>query len=200
MDVEVCARHGWAPRDLTRAYLSGGARLIQLRAKTMDSGAFLDLASSVAEDARAAGATIIINDRADIAVLAGAHGVHVGQEDLSPADVRRVTGDQPLVGFSTHTTEQIERALTEPVSYFAIGPVFSTVTKSTGYDAVGYDAVSHAAARGTSAGLPVVAIGGISLATAARVIAAGAASVAIITDLLTTDPEERVRQYLSALA
>jgi thiamine-phosphate pyrophosphorylase len=199
VDVEACDHLGWKPRDLARSYLAGGARLLQLRAKALPSGALFDLACALVEDANAADADIIVNDRADIAVLAGATGVHVGQEDLSPADVRRVTGPEFDVGLSTHTRDQVDQALRQPVSYLAIGPVFSTATKDTGYQAVGYDAVRHAAARGASVGLPVVAIGGISLETAPRVIDAGAASVAVITDLLTGDPEERVREYLRAL-
>jgi thiamine-phosphate pyrophosphorylase len=187
------------PRDLARAYLSGGARLLQVRAKTLPSGAFLDLATGITEDAAAAGATVIVNDRADVAVLAGAAGVHVGQDDLSPQDVRRVAGADAIVGFSTHTDGQIEQALQSPISYVAIGPVFSTSTKDAGYAAVGYPAVERAAAYARTPRLPVVAIGGITLATAPRVIAAGAAAVAVISDLLVGDPEARVRQYLAAL-
>jgi thiamine-phosphate pyrophosphorylase len=200
VDVEVCARSGWAPRELARAHLSGGVRLLQLRAKTLDSGPFLELASAIADDARSAGATFIVNDRADLAVLSAAAGVHVGQDDLSPADVRRITGTAAVVGLSTHTDEQIASAIGAPISYLAIGPVFATATKSTGYEAVGEAAVRSAVAQGAAAGIPVVAIGGITLDTAARVIEAGAASVAVITDLVTSDPEARVRQYLSALA
>jgi thiamine-phosphate pyrophosphorylase len=199
VDVEVAGRAGWTPRDLTDAYLSGGARLLQLRAKTLPSGAFLDLARELASLARTAGARLIVNDRADVAVLAAAAGVHVGQDDLPPHDVRTIAGESSLVGLSTHTREQIEEAVTSPISYFAIGPVYATGTKATGYDSVGLEAVAHAAARGRSAGLPVAAIGGITLATAPAVIAAGAATVAVITDLLTEDPEARVRDYLAAL-
>jgi thiamine-phosphate pyrophosphorylase len=200
VDVEVAARAGWAPRDLARAYLAGGARLLQLRAKALEGAAFLDLAHALVSDARAAGARVVINDRADIARLAGADGVHVGQDDLAPADVRRLVDEGALVGLSTHTSAQIEAALAEPISYLAIGPVFSTLTKATGYDRVGYEAVRHAAARAATVGLPVVAIGGITLETAPRVIDAGAASLAVITDLITDDPEARVRQYTAALA
>jgi thiamine-phosphate pyrophosphorylase len=180
--------------------LSGGVRLLQLRAKLLEGAAFLDLASAIAEDARTAGATFIVNDRADLAVLSGAAGVHVGQDDLSPSDVRRVTGEAALVGLSTHTHDQIAAALAAPISYFAIGPVFSTATKSTGHDPVGEAGVRFAAAQGAGAGLPVVAIGGITVATAAAIISAGAASVAVISDLAARDAETRVRQYLSALA
>jgi thiamine-phosphate pyrophosphorylase len=199
VDVEAAARARWAARDLARAYLNGGARLLQLRAKTLQSGAFLELAEAMVDDARMADAAVIVNDRADIAVLARAAGVHVGQEDLVPADVRRVTGPDAAVGLSTHTDEQIGRALAEPISYFAIGPVFSTQTKTTGYEGIGVERVAEAARRGKGAGLPVVAIGGITLATAPQVIAAGAASVAVIGDLMTGDPEARVREYLAAL-
>jgi len=199
IDVDVCERAGRAPRDVARAYLDGGARLLQLRAKALASGAFLDLAAAIVDDGRQAGAMLIVNDRADVAVLANAAGVHVGQEDLTPGDVRRVTGPALVVGLSTHTHPQIEHALIEPISYFAIGPVFSTATKATGYSSVGYEAVRHAATRGATASLPVVAIGGITLETAPKVIAAGAVSVAIITDLLIGDPAARVRQYLAAL-
>jgi thiamine-phosphate pyrophosphorylase len=198
--VDACARAGWPPRDLVRAYLAGGARLLQLRAKQLSGGAFHDLASAIVEDAHAANARVIINDRADLALVAEADGVHVGQEDLAPVDVRRILGPERIVGLSTHTHDQIEAALGEPISYFAIGPVFSTTTKATGYDAVGYPAVRHAAARGATSGMPVVAIGGITLDTAPRVIESGAASLAIITDLITANPEHRIREYLAALS
>ena len=200
VDVDVCAVRGRQPRAVMRAYLAGGARLLQLRAKTMAGGAFLELAAALAEDAAGAGATLIVNDRADIAQLSGAAGVHVGQDDLSPADVRRVVGALAIVGRSTHTVEQIIRATREAISYLAIGPTFSTVTKATGYEAIGLAGVAEAARRASEHRLPVVAIGGITLETAPAVIAAGAASVAVITDLLDDDPERRVRQYLSALA
>jgi thiamine-phosphate pyrophosphorylase len=199
VDVDVCARAGRTSQDVARAYLFGGARLLQLRAKTLDGAEYLALAEAIVEDAHQAAARVIVNDRADFAVLSGADGVHVGQDDLTPADVRTITGPAPIVGLSTHTPEQIEAALSEPISYFAIGPVFFTGTKATGHDSVGYGMVAHAARRGGRAGLPVVAIGGITLETAPRVIESGAASVAVITDLMTADPEARVREYIAAL-
>jgi thiamine-phosphate pyrophosphorylase len=200
VDVEMAARAGWSPRELARAYLDGGARLLQLRAKALASGALLDLARAIAADAHDADATFIVNDRADLAVLAGAGGVHVGQDDLLPVDVRRVVGDQALVGFSTHTAAQIEQAVAQPISYLAIGPVFATSTKATGYEQVGLPLVAAAARAARPRGLPIVAIGGITLETARSVIDAGAGAVAVVTDLMTADPAARVRQYLSALA
>ena len=198
MDVALAERAGWTARDLARAYLNGGARLLQLRAKALESGAFLEIAAAIAEDAAGAGATLIVNDRADVAALTGA-GVHVGQEDLSPRDVRQIVGERAVVGCSTHTLEQIDGALAEPISYLAVGPVFSTHTKDTGYDQVGLAMVTAAARKAERHRVPVVAIGGITLETAPQVLAAGAKSVAIITDLMTRDPAARVREYLSVV-
>lgn len=142
-------------------------------------------------------AQVIVNDRADLALMARASGVHLGQDDLPAAHVRRLLGPAAVIGYSTHTTDQIDRAADEPVSYIAIGPVFGTRTKDTGYDAVGLEHVKEAV-RG-SKGLPVVGIGGITLENATAVWAAGASSVAVISDLLTgNDPAARIRAYLQA--
>ena len=182
--------------DLAAAYLRGGARFLQIRAKQATGAEFLDIASRVVELARAHDAIVVVNDRADIAKLAGAGGVHVGQDDLTPADVRRIVGGASMVGLSTHTVDQMTEAVRQPVSYVAIGPVFGSVTKATGYDAVGLEMVRAAATRARAAGLPLVAIGGITLETAASVLEAGATSVAVIGDLLATDdPESRVRAF-----
>jgi len=197
VDVEVCARVGWAPRDLARAYLSGGARLLQLRAKDLGGAAFLALATAIVGDARESGGQVIINDRADIAALSGAAGVHVGQDDLSVDDVRRIVGAEAIVGLSTHTHAQVEDAIGLAISYVAIGPVFGTVTKATGYDAVGLQMVRNAHALASARGIPVVAIGGITLERVNSVWDAGAASAAVISDLLVDDPAARVAQFSS---
>jgi thiamine-phosphate pyrophosphorylase len=200
VDVDASRRAGWQPERLAAAFLSGGATFLQLRAKTSGSSAFLEIASHIAELTRSAGATLIVNDRADIARLAGADGVHVGQEDLTPEDVRRVMGGNKTVGLSTHTVEQMRDAVRQPVNYVAVGPVFGTSTKDTGYEAIGLASVTAAATLAAGASLPLVAIGGITLDRAGAVIDAGAASVAVIGDLLSTgDPEARVREYVRAL-
>jgi len=200
IDVDAADRAGWRPLDLTRAFVNGGARFLQLRAKSMASGPLLDLAAAVVELGHAAGAAVIVNDRADIAQLAGADGVHVGQQDLSPAAVRTIAGVNAIVGLSTHTLVQVDRAIREPVSYVAIGPVFGTATKATGYERVGLDMVREAARRAGARGLPLVAIGGITLEHAVSVIDAGAASVAVIGDLLATgDPETQTRNFLNRI-
>jgi thiamine-phosphate pyrophosphorylase len=128
--------------------------------------------------------------------MANAHGVHVGQSDLPAADVRRIAGPARWIGVSTHTPEQVDEAVQAPVAYVAVGPVFRTGTKDTGYDPRGLDLVRYAAGTG----VPVVAIGGITLERAADVLAAGASAVAVISDLLVTgDPEARAREYVGAL-
>lgn len=200
VDADVCARVNRAPLDVARAYIAAGARWIQLRCKSSASGEFLELAERVVSEARPAGATIIVNDRADVAAMSGAAGVHVGQNDLAPVDVRTVVGSKAIVGLSTHSRDQWEAAVREPVSYLAIGPTFATATKATGYDAVGLRTVVQAASAARAAGLPTVAIGGITIDNAVSVIDAGAASVAIISDLLAGDPEARCRDFLRVLA
>jgi thiamine-phosphate pyrophosphorylase len=200
VDADCAAQAGWTPIDLADAYLRGGARFLQLRAKTMSSAAMLEAASAIVTAARRAGAIVVVNDRGDIARLSGADGVHVGQDDLSPGDARKVVGDRAMLGVSTHTDDQVTRAVEAPVSYVAVGPVFGTSTKAAGYRAIGLDLVRAAANRTGARNLPLVAIGGITIETATAVIEAGATSVAVISDLLRTgDPEQRVRDYLSIL-
>lgn len=199
VDVDACAAAGRASLDVARAFLTAGARWLQLRCKDMASAPFLDLANTILEDANRAGAALIINDRADVAALSGAHGLHVGQADLSPRDSRTVIGATSILGLSTHTRAQWESARGEPISYIAIGPAFGTGTKQTGYDAIGLEVVKQASRAALGMGLPTVAIGGITIDNAVSVIEAGAASVAVISDLLKSDPETRCRAFLAAL-
>jgi thiamine-phosphate pyrophosphorylase len=157
----------------------------------------LSLAEDVVRAARRHGALIIINDRADVARLCGAAGAHLGQEDMDVDDARRVAGDEAIVGVSTHDERQIDAALEGRATYIAVGPVFGTATKDTGYSARGLDLVRYAAGRGK----PVVAIGGITLDRVERVIDAGAAGLAVISDLLILgDPASRTRAFLARLA
>lgn len=187
---------GLESRAVTAAFLRGGARLLQIRQKSGGSGELLAVARHAVSEAGPLGARVIVNDRADIAAMAEADGVHVGQTDLTLPDVRIVAGRDLLNGVSTHTSAQVDEALAGPAAYVAVGPVFRTATKETGYDPRGLDLVRYASGRGR----PVVGIGGITLARARDVLAAGAAAVAVISDLLATgNPEDRVREYVSAL-
>jgi thiamine-phosphate pyrophosphorylase len=196
IDTALCAARGLEPRAVAEACLHGGARLLQLRVKAAPSAVFLALTDDVVAAAAPFGAAVIVNDRADIAVMARAHGVHVGQDDLAAEAVRPIVGGA-VIGLSTHDARQVDAALSSVADYLAVGPIFDTATKDTGYEARGLELVRYAARKGK----PVVAIGGMTLERAPAVIAAGAASVAVISDVLATGaPEERVRDYLRALA
>ena len=200
LDSDVAERFRWSIIDLARACLAGGARLLQVRAKHLAAGPMVELCERVVAEARPANARVIVNDRGDVARLADAAGVHVGQDDLTPDLVRRVVGPDLFVGLSTHTRDQVARALASPIDYLAVGPVFDTATKETGYERVGLDLVRLAAAEAAPVGMPVVAIGGITLEQAPSVLEAGAASVAVISDLLTGgDPEGRTRAFVARL-
>jgi len=201
LDVELVTARGWAAADVCRAWLTAGVQLIQLRAKSLGFGAFLKLADEITAQCRDAGTLLIINDRADIAVMCGADGVHVGQDDLAPADVVRVMGPSAIVGVSTHDDAQVAGAVMQPIAYLAIGPVYGTRTKDTGYNSVGVEQVRHAASVAHAAGRPLVAIGGITRERAEDVLMAGADSLAVISDLLPDDGaglEERAREWLHA--
>jgi thiamine-phosphate pyrophosphorylase len=199
VDVDAAGRAGWTAIDLARACLDGGARLLQVRAKELPSGPFLELCDRIVQTASAFDAAVIVNDRVDMARLAGASGVHVGQDDLPPDAARAQLGADAVIGYSTHNVAQVRAALTLPVNYIAVGPVFGTSTKDTGYTAVGLELVS-AAARLAGA-MPIVAIGGITIDNVVSVIESGASGVAVISDLLATgDPAGRTRAYLQALA
>lgn len=200
VDADVARRIGWTVTDLAAAFVDGGATLLQLRAKSTPSGAFLDAAVAIAARAHRAGARLVINDRADIARQSGADGVHLGQDDLTAPLVRTLVGADAMIGLSTHTDAQLQAALEQPVDYVATGPVFGTTTKSTGYDGIGLESVRRSAALARSSGRPLVAIGGITLDSAPDVLRAGASTIAVITDLVVGgDPAARVRAYLARL-
>ena len=194
IDTGVCRARGIAPLDLAHACLRGGARLLQLRFKGGAGAEFLATAEQLVALARSFGAAVVINDRADIALMSGAAGVHVGQDDLPVEQVRGLLDSGAIVGVSTHGPEQVDAAVAACPTYIAVGPVFDTATKETGYSARGLDLVRHAAGRG----IPVVAIGGITIANAGSVFAAGASSVAVIGDLVAgRDPEAQTRAFLT---
>ena len=196
LDVNLCDARGLAPLQVLEAFLRGGAKLVQLRDKTPASAPRLALADDVVRRGHAAGAHIVINDFVDIARMAGADGVHLGQDDMEVEDARHILGADALIGISTHGERQIAAAAATSASYIAVGPIFSTSTKDTGYTARGLHLVRLAAATER----PVVAIGGITLERVPDVVRAGAAAVAVISDLLSGgDPEARTRQYLAAL-
>jgi thiamine-phosphate pyrophosphorylase len=198
LDIDVAMARGLEPLAVLDAWLGAGVRLVQVRAKRAGGAQLLDLADRCVQRAAAAGARLIVNDRADVARLCGAAGVHLGQEDLPPAAARRILPVPAIVGWSTHNDEQLGAAAKMPIDYVAIGPVYGTQSKDRPDPVVGLDGVRRAAAL--AVGRPVVAIGGITLATAPAVLRAGATSVAVIGDAMQADASERARAVLAALS
>jgi thiamine-phosphate pyrophosphorylase len=174
-----------------------GVRLLQYRNKAAGARDLLGTSRSLASVLNPLGMNWIVNDRADIAALAGAAGVHVGQDDLAAEQARAVVGKDRLVGVSTHNLEQFQEAAATSADYIAVGPVFATKTKANPDPVVGRELIRQV--RGLT-GKPIVAIGGITLDTASSVIEAGADSVAVISDILcAADRVQRARQYLEEL-
>jgi thiamine-phosphate pyrophosphorylase len=146
--------------DFAARVLSGRPGLLQLRAKGLGAREMLELAKGLASLCRKAGTAFFLNDRPDLAVLAGADGVHVGQSDLAISDVRRFA-PALRIGTSTHDFGELDAALAERPEYVAFGPVFPTDSKSNPEPVVGIEALAEAARRARAAGVPLVAIGGI---------------------------------------
>jgi thiamine-phosphate pyrophosphorylase len=194
LDTEILARRRIDPLAAAEQILEAGARLLQFRHKGFFSSEVFDQARQIAAMCRGADAQLVINDRADVARLLDA-GLHLGQDDLSPTDARRVLGDGALVGFSTHNESQLRAAGDEPADYLAIGPIFGTASKVNPDPVVGLDELRRL--RGLT-DRPLVAIGGITRANARNVIDAGADSVAVIGDLFPEDRDirRRVEEWL----
>jgi thiamine-phosphate pyrophosphorylase len=188
LDTASLQPRGISPLLAAEAFLEGGARILQYRHKTFWSRDIFAEAKQIAQLCHAAGALFVLNDRADYAALlsldlpVGLHlGLHLGQDDLSPADARRLTGPEAILGFSTHNPDQMLAAAAEPVDYVAFGPVFPTVSKERPDPTVGLDGLRAVRALTNK---PLVAIGGIHLGNARACLDAGANAVAVIGDLL----------------
>jgi len=163
--------------------LSGGATFMQLREKNNSARSFFDDAASAVRLALDAGATIIINDRIDIALALGASGVHLGQTDMPVNAARQLLGRNAIIGYSTHNVDQVREARALPINYLAFGPIFPTRSKQNPDPVAGLDHLR--AAKMLAEELPVVAIGGIDLLNLTEVFAAGADSAAIISGILS---------------
>ena len=184
-------------RDCALSLAEAGVRLLQYRNKLATSRQFLKSSRELAEALGPHGVTFFVNDRPDVAFLAGASGVHVGQEDLDVEQARQVAGQNKLVGISTHNLEQFQRAAASSADYIAVGPIFGTSSKANPDPVVGLDFLRKVRPLSDK---PVVAIGGISPERAAAVIEAGADSVAVISGILSAaDPGQRARQYIETL-
>jgi thiamine-phosphate pyrophosphorylase len=183
--------------EIVKELIGGGATLIQLREKNLNARDFFDQARQAIAYARKRGVRIIINDRVDIALAADADGVHLGQDDLPVEKARRLLGTRKLIGISTHNIRQAMRASATLVDYLSIGPIFQTSTKESANPTLGIEFIRKLRNRITK---PIVAIGGITLDRSASVLAAGADSVAVISDLLKQgDLRARMKLYLKTL-
>lgn len=180
LDTKSLERKGLSLERAAEALLEGGAGILQIRHKEHWTRNLFEEARRVAGLCREHGVLLIVDDRSDIAALLGA-GVHVGQDDLCPADARKVIGPDAVLGFSTHNAAQLSLAAGEPVTYVSIGPVFPTASKENPDPVLGLEQVRTCRALTTK---PLVAIGGITRENARSVLAAGADSVAAISDLL----------------
>jgi thiamine-phosphate pyrophosphorylase len=173
-----------------------GVRLMQYRHKHAPTGEMLRVSKQLASTLQPRGITFIVNDRPDVAAMAYASGVHVGQNDLGVEATRSLVGEK-IIGVSTHNLVQFEKAVDSSADYIAVGPIFATSSKENPDPVVGTDLirkVRHLTDK------PIVAIGGIRIENAAEVIAAGADSVAVISDVLrAADRCGRAKQYLDLL-
>jgi thiamine-phosphate pyrophosphorylase len=171
---------GHEPVSLAETLLAAGVTIMQLRLKDTPGRDFLAAARAIAEMCRRRDATLIVNDRVDIAILANAHGVHLGQTDLPLEAVRRIAGRDKIIGISTHTVEQARAAESGGADYIGFGPMYRGGLRN---NAVG-QGLDHLRAIRAAVKIPVVAIGGVTEARVAEALAAGADAVAIITDVV----------------
>lgn len=183
--------------EVVRAMLAGGIRVIQYREKKKDARQMYEECLVIRRLTKEAGALFLVNDHIDLAIAVDADGVHIGQSDLPPVVVRKLIGEDKVLGLSTHnpTEAQAAEAL-GCVDYIGVGPIFTTTTKADAQKAIGYD---NLMAVRQAVSLPIVAIGGIKEAAVAETIAKGASMVAIISDLVGADDiTEKARRLIVA--
>lgn len=184
-------RPDWALEEQAARLLEGGLRVLQLRMKRTPLREAVEVARGVVLRCRAAGALCLINDRVDLALVVGAHGVHLGDEDLPVEDARAVLGPTVLIGATCRSAEAIARARLAGADYAGVGPVFHTATKQVNAPVLGAEGLRRVVAQ---AALPVVAIAGIGLQNVAQVAEAGARMAAVVSELLTAaDPAAQAR-------
>jgi len=194
LDTEVALRRGIDPVKAAQQILDAGARILQYRHKGFLSREAFGWLENIAALTQAAGAILVVNDRADLAKMFDA-ALHLGQDDLLPSIARRVVEPDTIVGYSTHNEAQLRAANEEPADYLALGPLFGTVTKENPDPTVGLDDFRRLRPLSKR---PLVAIGGITRANAMQAIDAGADSVAVIGDLFPEDGNvgSRIREWL----
>ncbi|MFL5246322.1 MAG: thiamine phosphate synthase [Myxococcales bacterium] len=187
------------PLALVAAFLEGGARVVQLRLKDAPAGDLFRVAVESVALCRVRGALLLVNDRPDVARCADADGVHLGQDDLPPAAAREILGPDAIVGISTHSDAEIDAAKAAGADYVGFGPVFATRSKGKSPLPPPHGTAGLRRAVERASPLPVVAIGGITVATVAEVARAGARCAAAIAELCAApDPATRTREMARA--
>ncbi|MFD2184146.1 thiamine phosphate synthase [Rhodoplanes azumiensis] len=182
--------------DLARAVAAGGATLVQLRDKHGSTRRMVEAARALIDVLAPFGVPLVINDRVDVALAAGAAGVHVGPDDMTVEDVRAVLGPGAIVGHSIKTLDQAERVPLDLLDYAGVGGVYTTLSKDNPAPPMGPEGLAkiRAVLRRRAPAMPVVGIAGIAIGNAAPVVAAGADGVAVISALsLSPDPEAAAR-------
>lgn len=183
--------------EVMEAALLAGVRTVQLREKTSSTRDFVLLARAAMNLCRRHNAMLLINDRVDVALAAGAHGVHVGQDDMPPADARALLGPRAIIGLSVETEEQVRAAEAQPVDYLGLSPVWSTPTKTDTREEWGLSGVARARSLTR---LPLVGIGRIGTENAAEVVRAGADGVAVVSAICSApDPHLASRELIRAV-
>ncbi|MHC1788619.1 thiamine phosphate synthase [Solidesulfovibrio sp.] len=178
--------------DVVGRAVAGGARLVQLREKNTATREFVELARGLLALVRPLGARLVVNDRVDVALAAGADGVHVGQDDMHPVDVRALLGPKAIVGLSVTGEDETRAARGLPVDYLGAGPIFATATKADAGAPQGLDGLVRMLAL---AEVPVVAIGAVTPANAAAVMATGVAGLAVVSAICAAaDPQAAARE------
>jgi thiamine-phosphate pyrophosphorylase len=174
--------------------VAGGATMIQLREKHCDSREFVELGRALKRILALSGVPLIINDRVDVALAVDAEGVHVGQSDMHPVDVRRLIGPDRILGLSIDNEEQMREAQGLPVDYFGLGPVHATSTKLDAAPVLGLEGFARVRAMTP---LPVVAIGGMNASNAAAAVAAGAQGVSVVSAICSADSPREAAKAIS---
>ena len=188
--------------DLARLVAQGGATLVQLRDKRGDTRSMVERARAIMETLAPFDVPLLINDRIDVALAAGAAGVHVGQDDMAVADARRLLGRDAIIGLSVKTIEQAEAAPIELLDYAGIGGVFATASKDNPDPPIGASGLARIAGvfRRRAPGFPLCGIAGIDASNAAEAVAAGVGGVAVISALsLAPNPQAAARALRAAV-
>lgn len=197
----ITAQHtptGLSHIQQAQLFLEAGIRFFQVREKGLADKEYVKQLFAIRKLANYYEASFVVNDRVDLALVSGADGVHLGQDDLPIGLVRKILGPEAVIGLSSHTLQQFREALLEEIDYVACGPIFPTQSKESEFAPLGTEFLRKVSVETE---LPIVGIGGITLSNAGSVWTSGASSVAVISDVAQAEyPKKRLQQYLEAYA